>query len=255
MQIHNAVIELFGFKAMLLFEDPSAYDRWVWLKRHLQPGPLRTLDAGCGSGLFVMYASSIGNEAVGISFDERINQKARDRSRLLHLSSARFIEADLRGLDQLADQLGKFDQILCLETIEHILDDRKLIAALSNLLRPGGQLLLTTPYNNYRPLIGDGLSQTEDGGHVKWGYSHQEVREMFGACGLDVAKEEFVSGFVSQQLINSERLMARASPRLARALLLPLRMLQILDAPLTKLFGYPYLSISVIGLKRDGASA
>ncbi|MGH7934815.1 MAG: hypothetical protein ACREQN_16860, partial [Candidatus Binataceae bacterium] len=65
----NALVRLLGWRATVLHGDPMTLDRWRWLKRHLRAGRLRTLDAGCGSGAFTMYAAKIGNEAVGITFD------------------------------------------------------------------------------------------------------------------------------------------------------------------------------------------
>ena len=248
--MNNMLVRLIGWKASVLHGDPCVFDRWKWLKRHLLPGPLRTLDAGCGSGAFTMYSSKIGNESVGISLDERTNEKARVRASILRIPNVQFILADLRDLDKFTDRLGKFDQIICFETIEHIQNDKKLIADLSNLLKPGGRLLLTTPFKYYKRLLGDKLSEYEDGGHVRWGYTHEEMRELLNECGLDVVAEEYISGFVSQQITNLMRVLSKVNARIAWAVTFPLRIFQILDSPLTKLIGYSYLCIGVVGGKR-----
>ena len=41
----------------------------------------------------------------------------------------------------------RFDAISCVSTLEHIRDHRRAVAAMFNLLNPGGILLLTCPYN------------------------------------------------------------------------------------------------------------
>ena len=247
--MNDALVTLLGWEATILDKDPCVFDRWRWLKRHLRPGPLRTLDAGSGLGAFTMYAARIGNEAVGISSSESNNRRAEARARALGISNIEFITADLRDLAELRGRLGEFDQVICLETIEHVRDDEKLVGDLTALLRPGGQLLLTTPFKHYRHLLGDKLSTAEDGKHVRWGYTHEEMRRLFSIAGLEVVAEEYVSGFVSQQITNLIRLVARVNGKLAWIVTFPLRPLQVLDKALTGILGYPHHCIAVVGIK------
>jgi 2-polyprenyl-6-hydroxyphenyl methylase/3-demethylubiquinone-9 3-methyltransferase len=141
----DPLISILGWRAMFLQGDPLVYDRLRWLRRHLRPGPLRTLDAGCGNCAFTLYAARIGNEAVGVSFDAANNRKAIARAAMLGLPGARFVQGDLRQLDTMRAELGAFDQVICLETIEHIMDDRKLARDLNAMLKPGGRLFLSAP--------------------------------------------------------------------------------------------------------------
>lgn len=247
----NLLVRLIGWKATILHGDPTVFDRWKLLKRYLLTGPIRTLDVVCGSGAFTMYASKIGNESVGITFDERNSSIVSIRANILGLQNIKIIQKDLRYLDKYIDKLGKFDQIICFESIEHILDDRKLISELSLLLKPGGRLLLTTPFKHYKPLRGDRLSDYEDGGHVRWGYTHEEIRELFDTCGIDVILNEYVSGIISQQLTNFMRILSKINSLFAWAIIFPLRIFQIFDPSLTKLIDYPYMCIGVVGKKRE----
>lgn len=247
--MNNLLVRILGWHATVLHGDPCVFDRWLWLKKRLRPGPLRTLDAGCGSGAFTMYAARIGNDALGLSFDEHNNAAAAGRAQILRIPGARFTHVDLRELDRRLPSLGVFDQIICLETIEHILDDRKLAKNLSALLKPGGRLLLTTPYKHYRRLLGDRLSATEDGGHVRWGYTHGEMRALFAGQGLEVVEESYISGVVSQQLTNLMRLLSCVHPYFAWIAVFPLRIFQVFDAPLTRALRYPPLGIGVVAIK------
>ncbi|MFQ6097903.1 MAG: class I SAM-dependent methyltransferase, partial [Armatimonadota bacterium] len=92
-----------------------------------------------------MYASRIGNEAVGVDINDEDIRKAEVRARLLGLSDVEFVRGDLQNLAEVTDALGQFDQVICMEVIEHIEDDRRVVADLASLLRPGGRLLITTP--------------------------------------------------------------------------------------------------------------
>lgn len=245
----SLLLRLFGWYAALFLEDPSLFDRWTWLRLHLQSGPSRTLDAGCGFGALTFFASEIGNEVIGLSFDRMQIRRARSRAATLRLTRADFLLADLRDLDELAESLGLFDQIICFETIEHIMDDERLIQDLSNLLNPDGRLILTAPFSGRRKLAGESVSESEDGGHVRWGYTHEELRKLLTRSGLQVLDEGFISGVISQWLINLSRTLARISTRLAWAAILPFRVFQLLDERLTQWIKYPYLSVGIVGAK------
>lgn len=246
----NTIIKLFGLIPLVLFCDPTSFDRFIWLRNHLQSGPFRTLDAGCGSGTFTLYAAKLGNDAVGISFDKRNNSTAQERAKLLGIQNAKFIEWDLRNLSELSNDIGLFDQIICFETIEHIMDDRKLIFEFSRLLNSGGCILLTAPYKYYNHLFGDKLSEVEDGGHVRWGYTHEEIKNIFADCDIEIEVQEYISGFIPQRLCNLERILSKFVGRLAWLIVFPLRVFTWLDKPLTWVLRYPYFSIGVVGIKR-----
>jgi len=92
------------------------------------------------------------------------------------LPQASFYVADAAGT--LPAMLGpcSFDAIISTETIEHLLCPRNLVRNAFDLLKPGGALLISTPYNGYLKNVV--LSVTGhmdahftalwDGGHVKF---------------------------------------------------------------------------------------
>jgi SAM-dependent methyltransferase len=251
--MNNILVKLIGYPATVLHGDAAVFDRWRWLKKYLLPGNLRTLDAGCGSGAFTMYEAKIGNQAVGISFDERNNKTAAERAKILGISNVSFIQGDLRKLDEMFEALEKFDQIICFETIEHILDDKKLIKDFSSLLKPGGKLLLTTPYKYSNPLYGDDkdkLSTYEEGGHVRWGYTHGEMGDLLKKFDFEIEATEYITGYISQKLINLQRVISEINPKLAWLIVFPLRIFQFLDPLFNKIINYPHLSIGIIAAKR-----
>jgi cyclopropane fatty-acyl-phospholipid synthase-like methyltransferase len=227
-------------------------DRWLWLRRHLRKGGARTFDAGCGNGVFSIYAARAGDEVVAASFSVREQEDARRRASLVGAPGIDFRTLDLRELEDHRDALGSFDQIICLETIEHVNADEALVSSLATMLKPGGQLLLTTPYDAHRPLYSEERhpSSVEDGFHVRYGYSTQRLREIAEDAGLEVRSEHFVSGVVSQKLTDlMRRLTERVGLIAAWSILLPLRALVIADAPLTRMLRYPHLCVALCGVK------
>lgn len=102
----------------------------------------------------------------------------------------------------------------------------------------------------HRPLWGETLSDEEDGGHVRWGYGHEEMARLFAAAGLRVIAQEHVSGVVSQRITDLMRRAQQVHLTLGWAVVLPLRLLQVLDRPLTRLLHWPLLCIAVVGERR-----
>lgn len=250
----DLIIRLLGWRALLIHGDPCVLDRWLWMRRHLRPGPVRTFDAGCGNGGFSIYAATVGNRVVAASFSAREQEDARRRATLVEVHGIDFRVIDLRELESHLAAFGTFDQIVCLETIEHISDDEGVVRTLGRLLEPGGQLLLTAPFEGHRCLYTEERhpSPVEDGSHVRYGYSQQRLRQIVQDAGFEVTSEAFVSGVVSQKLTD---LMRRLSRHVGRAaawiMVLPLRPLVIVDAPLTRLLRYPYLCVALCGVKHS----
>lgn len=240
----NLLLYLLGYRGLLLNADPTVWDRYRWLRKHLRGGPLRTLDAGCGAGGFTFFAAHAGNEAIGVSNYEPGLQATEHRGKILKLGErTRFMKMDLTDLDRGRDRLGEFDQIICFETIEHLEEDAKLVKDLAELLKPGGRILITTPSDDHKPFFGE---ERNTGGHVRWGYSPAELRDLCEGAGLNVTEEAKLSGFISQKIASLMFRIARINLILAWAVVLPLRLLQPLDRAVTSALDYPYLSVAVI---------
>jgi SAM-dependent methyltransferase len=243
----NRVERLVGWPMLLRYGDPLVMDRWRWLKPRLLPGKIQTFDAGCGNGCFSFAAAANGNDVLAGSFDHDSIEKASARAKAFGISNVRFIEVDLRDLDRMVDSMPKFDQILCTECIEHILDEGKLVRDLAAMLVPGGRLLLTTPSLLHRPLRHEVLSQSEDGGHVRWGYTDERLRELCQDAGLNVLESNYTSGIISQKLTN---LMRFKCEKIAWALTFPLRVFQIFDRPVNRIVRYPWFGIGIVAVKK-----
>jgi len=254
--LKEALVRLGGWRAPIFFGGAGDFDRWRWLAAHAEAGPIRTLDAGSGLGAFSFHAARHGNDVVAISFIPENNQKARRRAQILRFDRITFLDGDLRDLDRMSGGLGMFDQIFCVEVIEHLKDDGKLLRDLSAMLKPGGKLLLSTPYEFHRRLVDERISEVEDGGHVRFGYTIEKLREMLNSNDLDIIREQFITGAVTQQIDNLMRLIRRWTPNdrtLSWIATFPLRLFQIFDRPVTALTGWPHLSIALVAVKRNPA--
>lgn len=138
-----------GLAAVCSYGMPGFYNRAIafcqrlalapWLR--LPPGT-RVLDVGCGVGRWSRELAARGARVTGVDFSPTMIEEARRRAAEQGvLGSCRFLVQDLAQLD-----VGeKYDLVLCVTVLQHILDTQRLRAALRRLaehLAAGGTLIL-----------------------------------------------------------------------------------------------------------------
>jgi SAM-dependent methyltransferase len=253
----SILVNLLGFPATLIHGDTLVLDRWLWLKQHLPTAKKgdKLIDIGCGSGAFTIYSALMGYEALGLSWDERNQATAHERALMCKAEKARFEEQDVRQLDKRTDLTNQFDVAICFENIEHIINDSKLMCDISACLKPGGKLLLTTPNYHYKPISkGDSgpFHLVEDGGHVRRGYTEEELSKLCEVAGLSPKPFSFCSGFSSQKITFLLRLFSEVNHLLGWLFILPLRAIPpFLDPILSRIIDYPGYSICLVAQKRS----
>lgn len=129
-----------GFK----WEDPTTPQKQklsVAALKELGPSvSVQLLDFGCGNGSFTQFFQSIGYQVQGVDISETIVKCNRERFPGLKFK--------LVWTDQpMPYAAGTFDAIFCSEVIEHVYNVNFIFSEFARLLRPGGFLILTTPYH------------------------------------------------------------------------------------------------------------
>jgi 2-polyprenyl-6-hydroxyphenyl methylase/3-demethylubiquinone-9 3-methyltransferase len=111
---------------------------------------LKALDVGCGGGLLAEALHDRGAEVTAID----VTQANIEVAKLHALNRSLVIDYRVITAEKLAEsQPESFDVVACLEVIEHVPDPGQLIAACSKLLKPGGQMFLSTLNRNPRSFI------------------------------------------------------------------------------------------------------
>lgn len=111
---------------------------------------VKLLDAGCGGGLLAEALARQGASVTAIDLSAGMIDVAK-----LH-AEARGLAIDYRltDLDSLAaTHAGAFDVVTCMEMIEHVPQPEQVIKQLATLLRPGGDLFLSTLNRNWRSFL------------------------------------------------------------------------------------------------------
>lgn len=260
------LVRLIGWPATLVHGNTKVLDRWRFLSRRIPKARgtgERVLEVGCGTGGFTMGAARRGYVAVGLSWDQRNQTVAERRARMLGIANVSFPVCDVRELDSRSELKGVFDIVICCEVIEHIADDARLLRAMNSCLKPGGRLYLTTPnllYNSSQADIGP-HSTSEDGGHVRRGYTPAMIRELCAQSGFEVEEITEVSQVFSQF---ESRLQWRLTQIIGNTatwpLMLPLRLLPpLLDGWLGRwlgrVMGWPGYCLGLSAYKKRYASA
>lgn len=107
----------------------------------------RVLDYGCAHGHYLMPMAKVFHkgEFVGVDISERAVKAARKWAERDGVTNASFIHM----FDGVLGTLEKFDVIVAGEVLEHVIDPWKLLDDLRACLKPGGCLVITTPYGRW----------------------------------------------------------------------------------------------------------
>ena len=167
--------------------DPLTRSRYRRLSRFFRRGPVDTLDAGCGNGALSYAAYRLGNRVLGVTKSAEEVAKARELFSFVGADSDR-LRFEVLNLYDLHELTQQFDQIICFETLEHILDDRLMVRCFHHLLRDGGILHVCCPFAQHPEHRGR-FDRTEDAGwHVRDGYTLESYRALLEPAGFRICK-------------------------------------------------------------------
>lgn len=146
---------------------------------------LTVLDAGCASGYVGAFVKKRGNYVVGIDSTERdiaFAKKVLDEAYIFDLEN------------DISKKFSKrFDYIIFSEVIEHLFEPEKVLKKLVGWLKPGGNILITTPnfvhiYNRWDILWGKFEYQEDtviNRSHVHF-FTYDTLQDLIATSGLEI---------------------------------------------------------------------
>jgi len=173
----------------------------------------RSLDLGCAVGRSTFELSCWSDEVLGIDSSRRFIQCAqsiqktgrieirRTEEGVLFTLLQRELPPDIRRAScrfevgdatRLGSEIGSFDVVLAANLIDRVGQPRKLLRSLAEIVRPGGHLILTSPYTwleEFTPAA-EWMGGTRDSlgrarlslagltAELSTGFSHQQTKDM-----------------------------------------------------------------------------
>ncbi|KAF5434011.1 Ubiquinone/menaquinone biosynthesis C-methylase UbiE [Candidatus Methanophagaceae archaeon] len=176
---------------------PGILLRWCALKSVLKSevkdGSL-ILDIGGYDGFI---ASDIKKSFPNI----RITVVDTDKSGLL-LAKERGLNTLCASALELPIEDNQVDVVFCLDLIEHIEEDNKLVKELARVLKIDGKVILTTPMQNgiSFPLLNRKKTEVINisWGHVRKGYTLEAIEQLFQNNGLAIVRKDKYFNFISR---------------------------------------------------------
>jgi len=130
-------------------------------------------DLGCGNGYLASRLAPLGGRIVGVDASQRLLRVARE-----HYQSDRIeFRQGLFGEELAASLAGHpFDLVVSCDVVEHLYHPMSLIDTADRILKPGGRLVIGTPYHGYLKNVAISVlgrwdahhTVHWDGGHVKF---------------------------------------------------------------------------------------
>jgi len=121
--------------------DPKKEKLTIRALRELgDPASIRLLDFGCGTGAMTRFFVDRGYRVEGLDISPSIIEQNRKMS-----PGIKFHLVEPEERSEIAD--GSFDVVFSSEVVEHVYDVMAVFEEFRRILRPGGLLILTTPYH------------------------------------------------------------------------------------------------------------
>jgi 2-polyprenyl-6-hydroxyphenyl methylase/3-demethylubiquinone-9 3-methyltransferase len=154
--------------------------------REVPPGSV-VLDAGCGNGSFISLFQDRNWRLHGTDYSPSGIEIARRTFPGIHFFLA---DAEKPYADFLA-AVGTVDLVMSTEVIEHVYDPRAFLRNCWQILKPGGTLVITTPYHGYLKNLALAISGKMDQhftvlwdhGHIKF-WSRKTIAQVLGETGF-----------------------------------------------------------------------
>lgn len=163
--------------------DPNTPERISYLHRVLgERSGLRVLDVGCGHGATLSALLSWGHRAAGID----IAQSAVDEAKRRNPDASVLCHAVEETPWPFAD--SEFDAVVSFEVLEHLIFPQTLTREAFRVLKPGGIVLVSTPYHGFSKTVAlavRGFDRHFDvyGPHIRF-FTERSLRNLFTETGF-----------------------------------------------------------------------
>ena len=158
------------------------------------------IDLGCGYGLLSTWLASNGFRAIGVDVKQNKVKFAKRTAKILHIrDKASYIVASVCNLPF---REKSFDYSFCLDVIEHVPNDLVALSEVSRILKPKGELILTTPCWPQKFRFKSGTELCKEWGHVRGGYALEDLKQILKDRGLEIVALTFWLKFFTAKVFD-----------------------------------------------------
>ena len=157
------------------------------------------LDIGCGRGFYSHAIAESGAEVFGVDDGPFVEIAQRIGERLSR--KATIFRGDITKL-QLKE--NKYDKIISIEVLEHVIDDEKVFSGWCRLLKPGGRMIFSVPLATdeenaeFKPDI-----VNDPYGHKRAGYSLERIKKLAAINNMRIIEYESYCGRIAFKIRDS----------------------------------------------------
>jgi len=163
----------------------------AWAK--LQTGPTEILDAGSGFGQYSYFLSglSLKSNITSVDVKEEQVEDCNNFFKKVGRNNVLFKVGDLTTFRE----PDKFNLILCVDVMEHILEDVTVFINYNLSMKKGGMLLVSTPSDQGGSDVHDHEGEESFiGEHVRDGYNINEIEDKLRQAGFTKVEARYVYG-------------------------------------------------------------
>jgi 2-polyprenyl-3-methyl-5-hydroxy-6-metoxy-1,4-benzoquinol methylase len=161
-----------------------------------RPNVKTVCDLGSGTGYLSSRLGALGYRVTGIDASDRLLAVANEHYASDRVTFQRGVIGE-DALEALAPP-GGFDLVISSDVVEHLFHPKSLVESAFTIVRPGGYLVLGTPYHGYlKNLAITVLGKWDahhgvhwDGGHIKF-FSVHTLGELVHSAGYHVERFEY----------------------------------------------------------------
>lgn len=121
---------------------PNYISRFREVMKHAGTGNT-LLNLGCSDGYYDNFLAKKYNKVVGFEINEKDLMIARQNKK------EKNIEYILGNGKKLPFKNNSFDTIICVDVLEHVKEDNKLISEIHRVLKINGRIIITVPHENF----------------------------------------------------------------------------------------------------------
>ncbi len=153
---------------------------------------MEIFDAGMGFGQYTYFMAKRFPESNILAVDVK-DEQVEDCRKFFSKCGYNNVKFEIADLTKI-DYQNQFDFILCVDVMEHIVEDELVFKNFYNAMKKGGKVLVNTPSN----LGGSDAHEDDDESfieeHARVGYSKEDITEKLNRAGLEVTSFSYSYG-------------------------------------------------------------